>query len=254
MSTRRRAGIRVGPAKGGDSSPADRIIAMSQDAHRVARAARRNGKGLGGVNYYADKMASLRTDATNAFREVGERTLGDASALAELMQTVFSSSSTPRERAQAARDLRHALKTATAGPSHLSEGGEAGGLFPLVKLEKTRRGYLIRVGRQMNGAYDAGWYDACAVMMRRLLETVIIEAFEKKGLDSKIKDGSGEFLMLTSLVNAALAERAGPSENLCFLTCSGSHSKKKGSRHGSVQRTRDQRGAPRRAALEGQLA
>jgi hypothetical protein len=42
----------------------------------------------------------------------------------------------------------------------------------------------------MNGAYSAGWYDACAVMMRRLLETVIIEAFEQNGLDQKIKDSS----------------------------------------------------------------
>jgi hypothetical protein len=63
----------------------------------------------------------------------------------------------------------------------------------------------------MNGAYGAGWYDACAVMMRRLLETVIIEAFEKKGIDSKIKDGNGEFFMLTKLVDLAVAE---PTWNL----------------------------------------
>jgi hypothetical protein len=151
-------------------------------------------------------MADLRTDATNAFREVDEKSLGDASTLAELMTTVFSPTAKPAERAQAARDLKHALKTGVVVPAHPAKGAESGGLFPLVKLEQTDRGYLIRVGRQINGAYSAGWHDACAVMMRRLLETVIIEAFEAKGLDAKIKDGNDEFFMLTKLVDMAVAE------------------------------------------------
>jgi hypothetical protein len=46
---------------------------------------------------------------------------------------------------------------------------EGGGVFPLVTLNQTKRGYLVSVGRQMNGCYAAGWYDGCAVMMRRLL-------------------------------------------------------------------------------------
>ena len=208
MATRKRVAKRWDHANGGEPSPVDRIISMSREAQDVARIARRNGQSLRGANYYADKMASVRTDATNAFREVDEKSLGDASTLAELMQTVFSTTAKPKDRAQAVRDLTHALRTATAAPVRSPTGWEDGGLFPLVKLEETGRGYLIRVGRQMNGAYSAGWYDACAVMMRRLLETVIIEAFEKKGIDAKIKDGNGDFLMLTSLVNKALAENA----------------------------------------------
>jgi hypothetical protein len=60
----------------------------------------------------------------------------------------------------------------------------------------------------MNGCYSAGWYDACAVMMRRLLESVIIEAFEAKKLDARIKDANGDFFQLTALINAALTEPA----------------------------------------------
>ncbi len=33
------------------------------------------------------------------------------------------------------------------------------------------RGYIERVVNQANGAYENGWYDACAVMLRRLVET-----------------------------------------------------------------------------------
>jgi len=210
MATRKkpRAATRRGHSDGTEPLPVDRIVSLSLEAQNVARTAKRNGQSLGGANFYADKMANLRTDATNAFREFDEKSLGDASTLAELMTTVFSATAKPKDRAQAARDLKHALKTATVVPARPATGMEGGGLFPLVKLEQTKRSYLIRVGRQINGAYAAGWYDACAVMMRRLLETVIIEAFEKKGLDESIKDGNGDFLMLTALVSKALSETA----------------------------------------------
>ena len=56
------------------------------------------------------------------------------------------------------------------------------------------RGYIERVANQANGAYQNGWYDACAVMLRRLLETLIIEAFEHHRVDSKIKNSTGDFL------------------------------------------------------------
>jgi hypothetical protein len=42
--------------------------------------------------------------------------------------------------------------------------------------------------------------------MRRLLEIVIIEAFEAKALAAKITDGDGNYLQLSGLINAALAE------------------------------------------------
>ena len=91
--------------------------------------------------------------------------------------------------------------------SHLEEVG----VFPLVKLNQTKRGYLVAVGRQLNGCYASGWYDGCAVMMRRLLESSIIEAFEARGLAEKIKTPTGDFVQLTALVTVALAE---PSWNL----------------------------------------
>ena len=42
--------------------------------------------------------------------------------------------------------------------------------------------------------------------MRRLLETLIIECFEKHWIDFKIKDGNGDFFMLRDLITATLSE------------------------------------------------
>jgi hypothetical protein len=63
----------------------------------------------------------------------------------------------------------------------------------------------------MNGCFTSGWYDASAVMMRRLIEIAIIEAFEAHTIANKIKDVAGDYLQLSDLVRLTLAE---PSWNL----------------------------------------
>jgi hypothetical protein len=53
-----------------------------------------------------------------------------------------------------------------------------------------------------------GWYDACVVMMRRLVEIVIIEAYEHHSIQDRVKDGSGNYFQLSALIDAALGETA----------------------------------------------
>ena len=70
------------------------------------------------------------------------------------------------------------------------------------------RGYIERVCHQINGTYENGWYDACAVMMRKLIEILIIEAFERHRIDRNIKDSSGNFLYLKDLIGRTMEERS----------------------------------------------
>ena len=39
------------------------------------------------------------------------------------------------------------------------------------------RAYLEQLVHQINGTYDSGFYDACAVLCRRLMESLIIEVY-----------------------------------------------------------------------------
>jgi hypothetical protein len=155
------------------------------------------------LNFYADKLAKLRADATVAFGSLADPSVGDISAVAEMVQLVFAPDTEVKKRASVARELAHEVRTRKwrGIPVEPSDN-----LFPLSLLAKTRRGYLITIGRQMNGCFESGWYDACAVMMRRLLETAIIEAFEAKQLDSRIKTPQGNLFQLTALIAAALSE------------------------------------------------
>ena len=184
-------------------SPSQRLEQLTREALDTAKKAKRNGKSLSGDNFYANKLATLRADATNAFRDLAPTSAGDSSVIAELLETVFSSTSDPKKRTSASQELAYNLRTtwrSTAVPK------EDEGLFPLSLLARAKRGYLVSVGRQMNGAYGMSWYDAAAVMMRRLVEISIIEAFEAKGVEGKIKDAAGNYVQLSDLISKALAE------------------------------------------------
>ncbi len=73
-------------------------------------------------------------------------------------------------------------------------------------LVKGTRGYIERVTNQINGTYENGLYDACAVMIRRLIETLIIEAFEFHKIGHKIQDANGDYHHLSRLIPATISE------------------------------------------------
>lgn len=72
-------------------------------------------------------------------------------------------------------------------------------------LWKDSRGYLEKVCIQLNGCYEHNFPDAAAVLIRRIIETLIIEAFLCLKRDSEIKGEDGNYLMLASLVDRAVA-------------------------------------------------
>lgn len=195
-------------------TPPDVIAILAKQAEDVARIARRHRQSLSGSNFYAEKLAALRADATVAFQQLSSGAVGDVSVLSELLDTSFSPSAPPAARRDAVRDLRFQLKTKWTQVAPARPPGEDDAIFPLPLLTKTGRGYLVHIARQMNGSFAQGWYDACAVMMRRLVEASIIEAYEARGIQAKIKNASNDYFQLTELVKHALAEPTfSPSRN-----------------------------------------
>jgi len=189
-----------------EPTPGDRIALLAKRADAVARKAHKHKQSLTGNNFYANKLAELRAEATNAFRELSVLNVGDTSSLAELVQSCFSESATRETRSKAIRDLLFELSTTWKDHRKVTMAPPRYELFPLSLLAKAKRGYLVSIGLQMNGCYASGWYDAAAVMMRRLLEVSIIEAFERVGLAARIKNSNGDFVQLSDLIDAALAE------------------------------------------------
>lgn len=187
-------------------APAKRLALLAQEAVAVAKKARKHKQNLSGMGFYANKLAELRVAATNAFTDLKSGSAGDTSALAELVSTAFSSKIQIKGRAEAERELSYSLRTTWKDQKNTPAVNVDDGLFPMTLLSQTNRGYLMMIGRQMNGCFHSGFYDACAVMMRRLFEISIIEAFEHKGVGHLIKNGSGDYLQLSDLVAKTLAE------------------------------------------------
>jgi hypothetical protein len=108
-----------------------------------------------------------------------------------------------------AKELKAAAPTRFVPPS---EGTKSVNEFILpFAMVRDTRGYIAKVANQINGCYEKGWFDGCAVMMRRMIETLIIECFEKHQIDHKIKDSKGDFFYLADLIDKTLQE---PSWNL----------------------------------------
>lgn len=64
-----------------------------------------------------------------------------------------------------------------------------------------KRKYLDRLIMQINHSYENNCYDACAVLMRRLFEILIILSFQNFNIDDQIKGLDGNYLELKGLVN-----------------------------------------------------
>lgn len=61
--------------------------------------------------------------------------------------------------------------------------------------------YITRLLPQLNGAFDFEWHESCAMLLRRLAETLVIELYVRRGWEVDVRDpASNEFLMLKSLI------------------------------------------------------
>lgn len=79
-------------------------------------------------------------------------------------------------------------------------------VLPFVYFKRCNRRYITDIVHQINLTYEATCYDACFVMIRRLIETLIIEVYTAKGITHKIKNSSEDFLQLGDLISTIIKE------------------------------------------------
>lgn len=65
------------------------------------------------------------------------------------------------------------------------------------------RTYLDKLVLQANHCYENNCFDACATMMRRIFETLLIESYEKLNIDNEIKDSNGDYYLLDKICKNA---------------------------------------------------
>lgn len=68
------------------------------------------------------------------------------------------------------------------------------------------RPYLEQLVDEINGSYEVGFYNACAVMQRRLMESLILEVYVSAKRHAEVQNG-GVFLSLEKLIAYIRADK-----------------------------------------------
>lgn len=64
-------------------------------------------------------------------------------------------------------------------------------------------GYIDRLVRQTNSAYEHAIFDGCAVLMRRLAEVLLILAYQELRIDAIISGADGNYVELSRIIDDA---------------------------------------------------
>jgi len=88
-------------------------------------------------------------------------------------------------------------------------------LIPLEAFEDQRE-YVKRLIPQINGCWERAYYEACAVMIRRLIQTLIVEMFHRRGWLAELKDsGTGEFVGLKAMIDKVCGDARFGMDGTC---------------------------------------
>ena len=70
-----------------------------------------------------------------------------------------------------------------------------------------KRQFLTRLIQQINFTYGNNCFDACAVLMRRLFEVLLILSYQNKGIEAYITKPDGSYKMLEGIVKDAVQNK-----------------------------------------------
>lgn len=197
------------PQKSINKKTDDSIPKLLSEAKNCIKVANKHRKSLNGNNSYANKFVDLRAKSilliralSKTVRNENTHTQESIKAISYLLEDFFNP--TTEKRSEDEKEILFIYKTQIEPLINIEEEFVPNGdLFPLEIISGTR-GYIEEIGKQANGCFEKGWYDASAVMIRRLLETLIIECFEKLEISDLIKGKDGNFLFLKDLIDIFL--------------------------------------------------
>lgn len=70
-----------------------------------------------------------------------------------------------------------------------------------------KRPFIDRLIKQINFTYGKNCYDACAVLMRRLFEVLLVLSYQNLGIETDITNSQGNHLMLEGIVKNAIQNK-----------------------------------------------
>jgi len=200
------------------TSPSDDFNKHVSKLSEIVRKARKHGFGIGSHPSYAAPARAALVGIRKNFLMLRrnfppERYSGVAIQLASIeplvnrLVEIFPSD--VKDMASLLSELSLKSETDLAAELELPQSQQAVAAEPPFLPEEIiedRHGVLKRILWEVNRCYDAACYNACAAMIRHLIEMLIVGAFEHHpGLADKIKK-NGEYIEFGALIGKAAAE------------------------------------------------
>jgi hypothetical protein len=190
------------------------LLTEAATSEKIAKTAAKNNQSLCGNGFYAHRFHAAIVSLSVTEKKIRPQLDGlqlPPSSLGEFDECLVKlkdPGTKSKDRVSAIRTLHMVCETVinpkaealTASPIPYTES-----VLPMDVVRGTR-GYFVKMVTQANGNYEHGWYDACSVMIRKFVENLIIEVYEKHSKEAGIKDSSGEFLMLGPMIAKLLAD------------------------------------------------
>lgn len=198
----------------GQRHPAERLTEHLEALAGLAKTAAKNGFRLASHNYYAPKSRDCITGVRREFLLlkanfppdryplVAKQLAGLDAPLTKLEQGLALP---PRELLQIVEVVLHTIAS-DLEVAIQSDSTHHAAQSPFLPADILRPGVYRKILEEANVSIAQGCPNACAAMLRRLTESLIIEAFEAHKIEAQIKDATGEYLELKALIGKAVAE------------------------------------------------
>lgn len=192
---------------------AETVLRTCRSLCDTAAKGERHGQSLGGNNFYGNKFHADLVQLAKIERQFfaaidsAELNSADLAAAKAAFATIKSTTTQKGKRNAALKSLglfisgsaAHAFSNQDAPPAPTSEP-----VLPKAVVTPTKKNHLINIVIQANTCYEARCHDACAVLVRKLVEILIIELYEASKMEVEIKDGNGDYFMLSGLIETLL--------------------------------------------------
>jgi len=200
------------------SAPSDPLTAFSAAVRllgETAEKARKHGFRLLTHNYYGPRARDQFTTIWRSFLVLRNTFPSEThpSVAAQLNQVEpligkvrVSLNDAPRDLQAVLRDIAQRAESDVAAAVQSNESVERSAVAPFLPPEIVPDGAYRRIVEEVNKCHRNECYNACAAMLRRLIENLIIEVFERKGIEDKIKVGD-DYQELKALIGKAIGEQ-----------------------------------------------
>jgi len=194
----------------------DKFCELLISVEKLIVKAKKGKKSLKGENPYAERFHKDQIAIKRQFNEA--KTKLEVTATPNLRQTItdidnelgyfFQPKTSPKDRRDLRRHIEELLKTEIEPALQAIRTLEAE--FIPEEILAGSKGNIQKIAQQACVCFSAEAYDACAVMLRKLLEVLVVEAFEAKGIADRIMEVDGNYSRFSKMISILVSTKETP--------------------------------------------